>query len=488
MAVAFGWSLDFVRVETARRIAMLVVAIAAVLGTQAAGPIVARAGGYDASLDAYSLFNVTRTTGAQAWWRAGYTGAGVDIAVIDSGVAPVDALTGAGKLVHGPDLSLESQALNLRALDTFGHGTAMIGLIAANDGGEDGDTTRYRGMAPGARIVSIKVATADGGTDVSQVIAAIDWVVQHRTDNGLNIRILSLSYGTNSTQPYTVDPLAYAAEQAWKHGLVVVAAAGNSGYQRGKGAAGLASPAYDPFVIAVGATTLSADGKESVASYSASGPSTCSHVCRNPSLVAPGSHLQLLRVHGSYLDQSTSSAIDDRFFRGSGTSEATAIVAGAAALILEKYPHLTPDQVKRFLQSSAVKIQGANEAAQGKGRINLAPLLSSNPTDGMQTYEASTGTGSLELARGDDHLTHDGVILEGEQDIFGHAWDPATMTPLEAAAAAWSGGTWNGSVWTGNSWSGNSWSGNSWSGNSWSGNSWSGNSWSGNSWSGAGWS
>ena len=95
-------------------------------------------------------------------------------------------------------------------------------------------------MAPDARILSVKVGAADGGVDVTQVIAAIDWVVQHQHDNGLNIRVLNLSYGTNSTQPYTVDPLAYAAEQAWKHGIVVVAAAGNSGYQKGKGAPGLA--------------------------------------------------------------------------------------------------------------------------------------------------------------------------------------------------------------------------------------------------------
>ena len=104
----------------------------------------------------------------------------------------------------------------------------------------------YRGVAPDARIVSLKVGVADGGTDVTQVIAAIDWVVQHRHDNGMNIRVLNLSYGTNSTQPYGVDPLAYAVEQAWKAGIVVVAAAGNSGYQTGASAQGLADPALRP--------------------------------------------------------------------------------------------------------------------------------------------------------------------------------------------------------------------------------------------------
>ena len=95
----------------------------------------------------------------------------------------------------------------------------------------------------------MKVATADGATDVSQVIAAIDWVVQHRKDNGMNIRVINLSYGTSSTQSYVLDPLAHAVENAWRAGIVVVAAAGNDGAGRA-----LTMPAADPYVIAVGAT------------------------------------------------------------------------------------------------------------------------------------------------------------------------------------------------------------------------------------------
>ena len=130
--------------------------------------------------------------------------------------------------MNGPDLSLESQNPSLQYLDTNGHGTFMAGIIGGNDGQPGG----YRGVAPDSRILSVKVGDADGGVDVSQVIAAIDWVVQHRHDNGMNIRVINLSYGTNSLQPYTVDPLAYAVEQAWKAGIVVVAAAGNTGTRR----------------------------------------------------------------------------------------------------------------------------------------------------------------------------------------------------------------------------------------------------------------
>ena len=236
-----GWSLDF----TGSRRASVVLSLALLM--TALGTSGVYAAGYDPASDVNSMASTTDYTGAQAWWAAGYTGKGVDVALIDSGVSPVEGLNAPGKVIHGPDLSLESQASNLTNLDTFGHGTFMAGLIAGRD-------AAYRGMAPDARIVSIKVATADGGTDVSQVIAAIDWVVQHRNDNGMNIRVLNLSYGTNSSQWYGVDPLAFAVEQAWDAGIVVVAAAGNSGYQ-GKGSSpALANPAFDKRIIAVGAS------------------------------------------------------------------------------------------------------------------------------------------------------------------------------------------------------------------------------------------
>jgi serine protease AprX len=221
-------------------------------------------------------------------WGHGLTGAGVDIALIDSGVVPVDGL---GSVLHGPDLSFESQNPELAHLDTFGHGTHLAGIIAGHD-----PASGFRGIAPGARIVSLKVADAFGATDVSQVIAAVDWVVQHRQSGGLNIRVLNLAFGTDSGQDYRVDPLAYAVEVAWSKGIVVVVSAGNSG------GAGLTDPAYDPFVIAVGAadTTESADGGSvaTVPDWSSRGDGT-----RNPDMVAPGVGIVSLRAPGSFIDE-----------------------------------------------------------------------------------------------------------------------------------------------------------------------------------------
>ena len=214
----------------------LVILAVLALGLASAGATWGATSAYDPAADANSMYNTTLYNGAQAWWNAGYTGAGVDVALIDTGVSPVEGLAAPGKILYGPDLSLESQAPNLHNLDTNGHGTFMAGLIAGHDSTltapyASAPASAYRGIAPDARIVSVKVGVADGGVDVSQVIAAIDWVIQHRNDDGLNIRVINLSYGTNSTQDYTVDPLAYAAEQAWKNGIVVVAAGGNYGFQ-----------------------------------------------------------------------------------------------------------------------------------------------------------------------------------------------------------------------------------------------------------------
>jgi serine protease AprX len=451
---------------------------------------------YDPASDPYSMQNITAADGAQAWWNAGYTGSGVGVAVIDTGVSPVPGLNGPDKVINGPDLSLESQDPNLRYLDTNGHGTFMASVIAGNDGLTGG----YRGVAPDAHIVSLKVGVADGGVDVSQIIAAIDWVVQHRDDNGMNIRVINLSYGTNSKQPYQIDPLAYAVEQAWKAGIVVVAAAGNSGYQNGASAQGLADPAYDPQILAVGAadtmgTATASD--DQVAAYSA-GSASCSKDCRGPDLIAPGSHLQGLRVPGSYIDQNDPTGIlGDSYFRGSGSSEATAYVSGAVADLLQRYPNLTPDQVKAMLITSCDKLPSFNRKQQGCGELNLNKLLSAPvaPDLTAKQYLArwgvkalSSGTGSLEAARGTDHISMDGVLLQGEQDIFGVPFNSPAVAALEAAGSSWSGGVWNGSNWTGNSWSGSSWSGSSWSGLSWSGSNWSGSGWSDEVWSGSSWS
>jgi serine protease AprX len=482
-----GWSLEFLRGGG------VAAGLTVMLVMSAVAPASVRAASYDPVSDMNSMYNTTSYTGATEWWNAGFTGQGVDVALIDTGVSPVEGLSSPGKIVYGPDLSFESQAPNLTDLDTNGHGTFMAGIIAgrgtdAEPGTYATDTTDFLGVAPDARIVSLKVGVADGGADVSQVIAAIDWVVQHKTDHGLNIRVLNLSYGTNSTQSYLRDPLAYAVERAWQAGIFVVTAAGNSGYVARTGS--LTNPAYDPMIFAVGASdsmkTATTDD-DRVPSFSSTG-----NIFRSPDVVAPGTHIVSLRVPGSYIDDmyGKTGQVTDTLFRGSGTSEAAAFVAGAAALVIQQRPAIRPDQLKKLFLTNAILLDGFSGRKQGHGEVGLASMLTAGtPTaTALWRFLWSDGSGSLEASRGTEHVTADGVALSGEKDIFGAPFDSDAMARLEARGRSWSGGTWNGNSWSGSSWSGNSWSGNSWSGNSWSGNSWSGSSWSGNSWSGNSWS
>ena len=448
--------------------------------------------GHDVVNDHGSLFNTVRAVGAGKFWVKGYTGAGIDVAILDSGVSPVEGLDDPDKLVNGPDLSFESQQDNLRHLDTFGHGTHMAGIIAGRDfaarGRADaGDDQNFRGIAPDARIVSVKVADRGGAADVSQVIAGIDWIVQHRNTDGLNIRVLNLSFGTDGVQDYRLDPLAYAAEAAWRKGIVVVVSGGNAGF----GSAKLNNPAYDPYVLAVGASDTHGTpsvGDDTVPAWSSAGDGT-----RNPDLVAPGKSIVSLRVGGGGIDTIAPGGRvgSHRFFRGSGTSQAAAVVSGGAALLLSQRPWLQPDQVKAIFKASALDIPNATGRAQGDGTLNLRRAYSwHTPRLSLvaQAWPQSTGIGSLDAARGTQRLEQNGVTLDGERDIFGNQWDGVSWSGGLWNGTSWSGGNWNGVSWSGSSWSGSSWSGSSWSGSSWSGSSWSGSSWSGSSWSGSSWS
>jgi serine protease AprX len=385
------------------------------------------------------MATTVRLLGVRALWAKGLTGRGVDVALVDSGVVPVNGLTAEGKIVNGPDLSPEADDEERAYLDTFGHGTHMAGIVAGRDNAVVSDAQRrdpqnFVGVAPDARIVSVKVADAEGRTSLARVVRAIDWVVQHRSEDGLNIRVLNLSFGADALSDYRLDPLVHAVDRAWRAGIVVVVAAGNGGEESGR----LDSPAYDPQVIAVGADDphgTASIGDDEVPNWSSSGDGR-----RNPDVVAPGRSIVSLRDRGSYIDQQhPAGRVGSRFFRGSGTSAATAVVSGAAALLLQQRPQLTPDEVKSLLMSTAGAVPGADATRQGAGLVNIRAAASASA--------AGSGT-------------------SGDLDLSSSPPDDVPSAVSRPPGAFLDG-------WTGNSWSGNSWSGNSWSGNSWSGNSWS---------------
>lgn len=439
------------------------------------------------------LSRISDAIGATNAWKYGLTGRGVDVAMIDTGVVPVDGLTYPGKVINGPDLSFEGSFPEVRYMDTYGHGTHMAGIIAGRDADADPSRGRwynrdkFMGVAPDARIVNVKVANNEGATDVSQVIAAIDWVVQHRRDPGMNIRVLNLSFGTDGVQDYQLDPLTYAAEVAWRKGIVVVVAAGNGGFGNQK----LNNPAYDPHVIAVGASDnmgTASTRDDTIPEWSSWGDGV-----RNPDFAVPGKSVISLRAPGSMIDELYPQAVvAERFFKGSGTSQAAAAMSGAAALIIQQRPDITPDQLKRLFVKTADTLPNANAQAQGNGVIDLAEAATTRTPshwESRQPYPYATGTGSLEASRGSVHVADEnGNELTGEQDIFGSPWDGRTWSSDSWNGRTWSGGTWNGNTWSGDSWNGQSWAGRTWSGNTWSGRTWSGNTWSGRTWSGRTWS
>jgi serine protease AprX len=253
-------------------------------------------------------------------------------------------------------------------------------------------------------------------------------------------------------------------------------------------------PAQNPYVLAVGAadpmgTDTRAD--DTVAAFSTGG----SLATRRADLVAAGKSLVSLRVPNSYVDvlyPPARLAADpaQRFFRGSGTSQAAAFVSGAAALLLQQRPNLTPDQVKRLLTTTAQAMPHGDAVARGAGQLDLKAAFEAPTPKYTQTHPASTGHGSLDAARGTARVLDPdtGVELRGEIDIMGQPWAPATWAQASTAATAWTGGQWNGRTWSGQEWSARTWSGAVWDGRTWSARTWSGRIWSSAAWTGTTWS
>ena len=410
-------------------------------------------------------------------------GSGIGVAVIDTGVVPVPDLV--NQVPYRVDFTPERDGL-----DRYGHGTHMAGIIAGDGTSSAG---KYEGVAPGAHLISIKVAGYNAATDVSVVIAALQWAINHQSQ--FNIRVLNLSFGTDSKQPYSIDPLDYAIEKAWRAGITVVASAGNGGPDAGT----VEKPADDPYVITVGAVdtkqTASASD-DTVAPFSARGPTQDGF--SKPDVVAPGISIVSARDPNSTLDQMHPLArVGNFYFKGTGTSQATAIVSGIAALILDRNPLLSPDQVKGTLIRTATRLpnqpgSGAGEVNAGAA-VNLVSDLLGLLTPANGGLIRSTGTGSLEASRGTLHVyadtNYDGKpdYVSGEITAFGTPWTATSWSQNTWSDYAWQGSSWSGGSWTTKSWSGMEWSTKSWSANKWTGSTWSSNAWSTKSWSANAW-
>ena len=284
--------------------------------------------------------------------QPGVDGEGVTVAVLDTGIVPSPDL--AGRVAARADLTPDRDGS-----DRYGHGTHMAGVVAGDGAASSG---RWRGVAPGAEIVAVKVAGWDGATDVSAVLAGLQWVVTHKARYG--IRVLNLSFGTDSYQSYLRDPLDYAVERVWQAGILVVVAAGN----RGSGDGTISKPGDDPFVLTVGAADLNGTvdrADDVVAGFSSRGPTQDN--LSKPDLVAPGVTIVSSRAPNSTIDAFRPLArIDEHYFKGTGSSQAAAVVSGLAALMFEADPSLTPDVAKAVLVGTTDRtLAGQKGAGQG---------------------------------------------------------------------------------------------------------------------------
>ena len=357
-------------------------------------------------------------------------GGRVDVALVDSGVSPDAALD--GHVVDGPDFSDDARVDGLRNLDAFGHGTHLAGIIAA--------------VAPQARVVSVKVADHEGTTSLGQLLAGIDWTVRRGDRDGLDVRVMNLAFGAEVDGSYRNDPLAFAVERAWDEGLAVVTSAGNGGPDSDS----LDSPAYDPYVIAVGAedsggtATLADDG---MALFSSRGS-----VTRGPDVVAPGVAIVSTRVPGSFLDEAFPAARIGDGFRGSGTSQAAAVVSGAAALLIGERSRLDPDEVKALLRSTARPLPGTDASLQGAGVVNvLAASRSAVPPNARQSFPEARIGGWMRGALRNQYAVENPRAPLGGNRWTGNRWtgQPLDGQPLDGQPLAPAGrNRWTGNRWT----------------------------------------
>ncbi|MFP5218789.1 MAG: S8 family serine peptidase [Actinomycetes bacterium] len=411
-------------------------------------------------------------------WEAGYRGQGVGVAVIDTGVNPVGDL--AGRVSHSADFTAEGDGV-----DRFGHGTFVAGMIAGTGATDAGVT----GTAPAAHIVSLKIAGADGSADITHVLAALQYAVSFK--DALDIDVINLSLGTDSTQDYRLGLLNFAVERAWANGIVVVVSASN----RGPDAQTISKPADDPFVITVGAAddrTTPGLGDDSVPAFSGTGPTAANGLAK-PDLVAPGKSVVSTRAPGSTVDVDNPGArIGDHHFVGSGTSFASGVVSGAAALVLSRNADLTPDQVKARLLDTARTGPVTDPHRAGAGWLDAeAATLSDSTRAANEGLRWSEGTGSVQASRGSLEINiQTGTAIDpvlGPLPVLTLLTGDLTAQNELFDDEAYREGEWSGSSWYGSSWYGSSWYGSSWYGSSWYGSSWYGSSWYGSSWYGDGW-
>jgi serine protease AprX len=426
-------------------------------------------------------------TGASQLATNGDTGEGVTVAVLDTGIDNLPDF--AGRLVGGVDLSNENNPFQ----DNYGHGTFVAGLIAGNGASSNG---QYSGEAPGANLVSIKVAGASGQTHLGVVISGLQWAVNNRSTYG--IKVLNISLGVQPSQSTENNPLDSAVEAVWTSGIAVVASAGNAGPFNGT----ITSPGDDPLVITAGALDDMAQtnvANDEMNDFSSVGPTSPDGWVK-PDIVTSGRSVVSLAAPGSTIDTSNPSAqVGTGNFVGSGTSFSAAITSGAAALVLADNPGLTPNQIKARLLYETNPGPVGNPFVDGHGALNAFAAATSgslNFNQSAASLQATSPNTTVSLAPVRPVDTWNPSLWSGQawngqawngQAWNGQAWNGQAWNGYSWSGQAWNGQAWNGQAWNGQAWNGASWNGQAWNGQAWNGQAWNGQAWNGQAWNGQAW-
>ena len=315
--------------------------------------------------------NYPNAIGADVVWEKGVLGEGTTVAIIDTGIANINGLkkdaNNQNRIVGWVDF-VESKN---KPHDTNGHGTHIAGVIANSERGPDDE---WNGIAPNTQLVGVRVLDEEGNGDYETVIQGIQWVLDHKDE--YNIQIVNLSLVAYVQSPYWADPLNQAVMKVWAEGITVVVAGGNMGPD----AMSIGVPGNNPYVITVGAFTdnYTPDdwSDDYITSFSAAGPTLDGFA--KPDVVAPGAHIVSKMSPGSYLAKRyPENKLPNQYFQIAGTSQATAVVSGIAALTLSENPSLTPNQIKQQVMGTAFPWIDTNTTdalysvwQQGAGRVN----------------------------------------------------------------------------------------------------------------------
>jgi serine protease AprX len=410
-------------------------------------------------------------TGATRLAAAGDTGRGVTVAVLDTGIDNLPDFS--GRLIGGVDLTGGGDPFQ----DSYGHGTFVAGLIAGNGTSSGG---QYLGEAPGASLVSIKVAGADGKTDLATLILGLQWAVDH--ESGYGIKVLNLSLGFQTALSSVIDPLDQAVQAVWDSGIAVVVSAGNSGPFSGT----ILSPGDDPLVITVGALddmAASAPGDDEMCDFSSAGPTPADGLAK-PDLVASGRSVVSLAAPGSAIyEENPSARVGSAGFVGSGTSFSSAITSGAAALVLARNPGLTPNQLKARLLGTASRGPVGNPFVDGHGALDAYAAATAGPMNLSQSALLLPTLSGRTI-----QLSPTGPASTWNPGLWpGTSWVPGPADDWTWPGLAWNGGDWDGWAWTGRAWNTGDWAGATWNSGNWAGRAWNGDGWAGSAFVGRAW-